>query len=1049
MPIWEAGGLRPDRPGGALSDGPDSMHETATARAMCPRCKALLPPPWPPPGGRATCPGCGGEIRAHLPVTDDTSARLIGKTLGGCRLVALVGRGAMGNVYAARQLSLDRTVAVKTIRPELCSDPEMLARFQAEARTIGLFRTEHVVQVHDVGFEDGIHFIVMEFVGGGHLGHYAEGLPERRLPAVEAVRFLIQAARGLLEAEKLGIVHRDIKPGNLLLDDARRVKIADFGIAKALGDGGQTLFGSGCLVGTPIYMSPEQGRGEAIDHRSDMYSLGATFYHLATGRRPVEGDSVYEVIRWKNRASCLSAPEMAHEGEIARTLSGIIERMTAQRPCDRYPSFADVIAEAEAIAPTSCVELPPRRRRPSARARNLLGAVAFALVAGVGLWILGALVAVPRPGEASREPEAPVEPAGPPTAPPEPPGPAAAHTSGEAQGIERALAALRRRLESEGPSRELLRDARSEFAAASRSPSCGPSVRGDFEAFVRDAEEASRRAALLAAVAAPSALEAPFREAAAYWEKVSAALAPPGDAGPELRAWLEAEARGRAETLRRRLEEPVRSFSGAVLSERERFLRWEVPTPAYAPLAGALEEARAALAGLPKEAGGIWADLLPASLVAGIRSEIEKREALEEALRAAAARIEEIETRVRGVAGFAHAANELGGDLPRTLASARADLEKLGAEAPPSALAEPLERLARAEAEVRSWAEAARLSDEALEAIGARDFTRAAEKAAELRTHRTGESAAGRISSAIADLEAGFRAALAELDPRAARERFSEAASSIAEAAPGSAAERYARSCAERAERLAPIVANMAPVRRGEVLLPGAPEARPAVVEPFFIDRFETSVKEYREFAAALAAMEDSDAARALWRDREVFERYGRRDRIEPRYLSEVEGVDPNWPIEEVAYYQAEAYLRRAGKDLPTVEEWFLAARGPLDGGKHPFDVPSLDVHRDPQRPAPVRRSAAARAFPARHSVHHLAGNVAEWCKAPSEDAARAPLVGGSYLDSDRRCWTGERRDFAPLGTQRRGYGFRGVLRPREFFADLAPIALPSGAVGE
>mgnify|MGYP005834160115 CR=1 FL=1 len=939
----------------------------------------------------------------------------------------------MGNVYAARQLSLDRTVAVKTIRPELCADPEMLARFQAEARTIGLFRTEHVVQVHDVGFEDRIHFIVMEFVGGGHLGQYAESFPEKRLPAIEAVRFLIQAARGLLEAEKLGIVHRDIKPGNLLLDDARRVKIADFGIAKALGGGHQTLFGSGCLVGTPIYMSPEQGRGEDIDHRSDMYSLGATFYHLATGRRPVEGDSVCEVIRWKNRTSCLSADEMAEEGGIAWALSGIIARMTAQRAGDRYPSFADVIAEAEAVAPTSCIELRPGPAPSSARKRNLLGAVAVALVAGVGLWILGALVAVPSPGAASRAPEAP---------------PAAAAPQ-EAGGIDRALAELRRRLEEEGPSWELLRDARSEFAEASRSPACDPRLRGDFEALLRDAEEGSRRAALLAAAAAPSALAAPFREATAYWERISSVLAPPGDAGPELRAWLEAEGRRRAEALRRSLEEPVRSFSDSVASQRERFLRWEVSLSAYAPLAGAVEETRAALAGLPKEAGGSWADLLSDSLAAGMRSEIEKRAALEEALRAAEARIEEADARVRGVADLAQAAIELRGDLPRALASAKADIEKLKGEAPASALAEPVEKLAQAEAAVRSWAEAARLRDEALEAIGARDFARAARKAAELRTHRAGESAAGRISSALADLESGFRAALADLDPRAARERFSEAASSIAEAASGSAAERYARSCSERAEKLAALVSDMAPVRRGEVLLPGAPDAKPTAVEPFFIDRFETSVKDYREFAAAHAAMEDSDAARALWRDREVFDRYGRRDRIEPRYLSEVEGIDPNWPIEEVAYYQAEAYLRRAGKDLPTVEEWFLASRGPLDGGKHPFDVPSLDVHRDPQRPAPVRRSAAARAFPARHSVHHLAGNVAEWCKAPSGDAARAPLVGGSYLDSDRRYWTGERRDLAPLGTQRRGYGFRGVLRPRELFADLAPLAPPGAAVEE
>ena len=147
-----------------------------------------------------------------------------------------------------------------------------------EARTVGRFNTEYVVRIHEVGLDQGQHYIIMEYVGGGSLRGYAQGQLGRRLAARAAFRFLLEASKGLLEAEKLKIVHRDIKPGNLLLDDAGRVKIADFGIAKIMeSDVHSTLTCGTGFIGTPLYMSPEQACGAPLDHRSDMYSLGAPF----------------------------------------------------------------------------------------------------------------------------------------------------------------------------------------------------------------------------------------------------------------------------------------------------------------------------------------------------------------------------------------------------------------------------------------------------------------------------------------------------------------------------------------------------------------------------------------------------------------------------------------------------------------------------------------------------------------------------------------------------------------------------------------------------
>ena len=313
---------------------------------------------------------------------------LIGAVLGGCRITEVLGRGAMGTVYKATQLSLDRTVALKVIRAELCTDDDLLMRFQREAKTVGRFSTPHVVQIHDVGLEQNVHFIVMEFVAGGSLLTHVNEQPGQRLPPNEAIRFMIQAAEGLLDAERLQIVHRDIKPENLLLDHAGRVKVADFGISRSLTMSVE-LTATQAVIGTPLYMSPEQCRADKVDHRSDMYALGATFCHLLSGKRPLHEASVQELLRKKTTVEFLSPRKLAQDGSIPESLSRVIERMTALDRVDRYPSFKDLIEDLHKVERGEVIE-PFVRASARARLRRRLvrSAVALVILSGVavGAW---------------------------------------------------------------------------------------------------------------------------------------------------------------------------------------------------------------------------------------------------------------------------------------------------------------------------------------------------------------------------------------------------------------------------------------------------------------------------------------------------------------------------------------------------------------------------------------------------------------------------------------------------------------------------------------
>jgi hypothetical protein len=237
------------------------------------------------------------DAEAHAELEDPEVPAQAGDplpVLSGYRLERRIGRGGMGSVYLAVQTSLDRPVALKILAPRLSADTEFVRRFQAEARAAAALAHPNVVTVYDVGEEGGIHHLAMEYMDRGTLeDRVAKG---GRLSWQEALDVLRDAAAGLVYAEAKGIVHRDLKPANLMQNHVGATKIADLGLATHVeAEEGRSVEKK--VFGTPHFMSPEQARGERVDGRSDLYSLGATTYRLLTGHTPFEGTNAREIVR--------------------------------------------------------------------------------------------------------------------------------------------------------------------------------------------------------------------------------------------------------------------------------------------------------------------------------------------------------------------------------------------------------------------------------------------------------------------------------------------------------------------------------------------------------------------------------------------------------------------------------------------------------------------------------------------------------------------------------------------------------------------------------
>jgi eukaryotic-like serine/threonine-protein kinase len=267
---------------------------------------------------------------------------VIGTLINGrFRLDEQVGSGGMSTVYRAFDETLQRTVAIKLMHRSLSGDPQQLERFRREARAAARLSHPHVVTVIDAGEDDGHPYIVFEFVDGETLKGRIKRLG--RLPVVEAVAYAIEIGRALGAAHAERLVHRDVKPQNVLIDPDGRAKVTDFGIARSLEDGGLTA--TGRVLGTTDYVSPEQALGEDVTTESDIYSLGVVLYEMLTGDLPFKAESQVGVAM-KHVQDPMPDVQLRRP-EVSATLAAVIERATLKQVENRYASVDDMVWELE------------------------------------------------------------------------------------------------------------------------------------------------------------------------------------------------------------------------------------------------------------------------------------------------------------------------------------------------------------------------------------------------------------------------------------------------------------------------------------------------------------------------------------------------------------------------------------------------------------------------------------------------------------------------------------------------------------------------------
>ena len=249
-----------------------------------------------------------------------------------------LGSGSMGRVYKAHHQLMGRVVALKIIAPEIVTNERVVARFQREMRLVGRLDHPNVVRAYDADQSNGILYIVMEYVTGQSLG---QRLKEGPLAPVDAVTYAAQAALGLAHAHEQGIVHRDVKPSNLLLNDERQLKVLDLGLGVLMDGDSHATFATadGVAVGTVDYMSPEQACGRDVDGRSDLFSLGCSLYHLITGRQAFPGDTPIE--RLGRRINNRHVPITDLRPELPSSLVNVLDKLLANKPQDRFQTAGE------------------------------------------------------------------------------------------------------------------------------------------------------------------------------------------------------------------------------------------------------------------------------------------------------------------------------------------------------------------------------------------------------------------------------------------------------------------------------------------------------------------------------------------------------------------------------------------------------------------------------------------------------------------------------------------------------------------------------------
>ncbi|MBN1266939.1 MAG: protein kinase [Anaerolineales bacterium] len=321
---------------------------------------------------------------------------LVGQTLGAYRLMERLGQGGMATVYKAYEPALDRYVAIKVLPQFFASDPNFTARFRREAKAVAQLNHPNIVPIYSFGETNGISYIAMQYVEGGTLKH----VRGEQLDCPAALQLLLPIARALGYAHQRGIIHRDVKPSNVLLNSEGWPLLTDFGLAKMTQASHERLTGTGVGMGTPMYMSPEQGQGSRVDHRSDIYSLGIMLYEFVTGDVPFHADTPMAIVI-KHMTAPLPMPRSINPA-IPETVETLILKATAKDPDDRFQSAAELAAAMETALDTAL-------RTPAPAAKPAVPVAAPTAVPDRAAAAVPAVAEpaarVPAPGSTSPDPE--------------------------------------------------------------------------------------------------------------------------------------------------------------------------------------------------------------------------------------------------------------------------------------------------------------------------------------------------------------------------------------------------------------------------------------------------------------------------------------------------------------------------------------------------------------------------------------------------------------------------------------------------------------------
>jgi eukaryotic-like serine/threonine-protein kinase len=322
----------------------------------------------PIPENSRFCSSCGADVSGGGTAPSVSSVDVVRERLqriieGKYRLERLLGKGGMGTVFLAHDLTLEREVAIKVLPPDVSQDEQVVRRFQQEAKTAAKLDHPNIIPIYRVESEGGLNYFVMKYISGTSL----EDLLEKKepLPVSEVQRILWEAACALGHAHQRGVVHRDVKPANIMFDHDGRVMLTDFGISKAL-QAATGFTATGMIIGTPHYMAPEQGKGAPVDGRADQYSLGIVGYRMITAELPFSGDSVHTII-YKH---IYEEPPLASvkRPDLPGTLTVAISRALSKDPDQRFPTMEEF---ATAVWPEQPVATPVKgRSAPRPRPRS-------------------------------------------------------------------------------------------------------------------------------------------------------------------------------------------------------------------------------------------------------------------------------------------------------------------------------------------------------------------------------------------------------------------------------------------------------------------------------------------------------------------------------------------------------------------------------------------------------------------------------------------------------------------------------------------------------